>query len=89
MPFLLWLAACATYIMPVAFDYNLFFLPLAMVGLWRARDGWATHLLLGFSLLAWQPVGLPISADLLMAAKVAGLAGCVLSLERKLASAPS
>jgi hypothetical protein len=85
LPFLLWITACGTFIMPFSFDYNLFFLPLAIVGLWRASDGWATHLLLGAYLLAWQPIALPISADLFMAAKVAGLAGSTLSLTRKLA----
>jgi hypothetical protein len=84
-PYLLWLAAAATFLPPVSNDYNLVFLPLAALAVWDRRDPAAVHVLLGCLLPWWQPVALPVSGKLLFAAKLVGLAGVGLCLWRRLA----
>jgi hypothetical protein len=54
-PFLLWLAAMATMISPIAQDYNLLFIPLAVLSAWSATDSWRVQLCVGLVLLWWQP----------------------------------
>jgi len=39
MPYLLWLTAAATFGLPVSYDYNLIYLPLAAFAVWDRRDG--------------------------------------------------
>ena len=54
-PYLLWLAAIATFVSPVAQDYNLLFVPLVILGVWRADDSWWSHLCVCLALIWWQP----------------------------------
>src|SRR5204862_2573067 len=55
LPYLLRLAAAATFMPRTANDYNLFFLPLAILVVWDKRDSVVVHILMGFLLLWWQP----------------------------------
>jgi hypothetical protein len=90
LPYLLFLVAAGTFLAPVAYDYNLVFLPPAVVAVWDRRAPLALHLLFALLFLWWQPLALPgVSAVLLLAAKLAGLAATGWALSRRLGSAPS
>ncbi|HEV8058302.1 MAG TPA: glycosyltransferase family 87 protein, partial [Gemmataceae bacterium] len=80
LPYFLWLTAAATYLPPVANDYSLVFLPLAVVALWDRRDPLLVHLVMGLLLLWWQPWQLDIGPRVLMVGKVAGLWAMGISL---------
>jgi hypothetical protein len=82
-PYLLWLAAAGCFLMPLSYDYKLFYLPLLALGLWDRRDPVAVHVLLGFFLLWWQPLHLPIGAPLLLAFKVGALGALGAALVRR------
>lgn len=60
-PFLLWLAAMATFVSPVAQDYNLLFVPLAILSLWSVRDPLWIHAIVVLALVWWQPLYLGIA----------------------------
>jgi hypothetical protein len=83
-PYLLWLAALATFLPPISNDYNLFFLPLAAVAVWDRRDPVVVHLLMALLLLWWQPLLLPIGPNLLFAFKLLGFLGVTLSLLKRI-----
>lgn len=72
-PYLLWILAVATFVPPLANDYNLFFLPMAALAVWDRRDPVYVHVLMAFLLLWWQPLALPIDGRVLMAFKLSGL----------------
>lgn len=55
LPYVLWMTALATYWPLISFDYNLFYLPLATIILWRKRDPMWVHMLLIYYLMWWQP----------------------------------
>ena len=79
-PYLLWLTAAATFGMPYANDYNLVPLVLAMLAAWDVGDSWRVHLSLGFSMLWFQPIWLPLGGQLLMVLKLVALyavGGCL------------
>lgn len=91
-PYLLWLTALATFIPPIANDYNLFFLPLAALAVWDRRDPLIIHLMMALLLLWWQPLQLAIGPVLLTGFKLAGLvavAGCLLNRAREQAAESS
>lgn len=73
--FMLWFIALVTFWMPVSYDYNLFFLPLAMWAVWDHRDGWVANLAMAAAILWWQPLRPPepISPAVLFWVKVASL----------------
>ena len=79
-PFLLWLTAAATFAMPYSIDYNLVVLPLAALAVWDPRDPIPVHVAMGFLLLWWQPVALPVRGELLFYVKLAGLYAVGVSL---------
>jgi hypothetical protein len=54
-PFLLWLAAMATMVSPIAQDYNLLFIPLALLSAWSISDSWRVQLCIGAVVLWCQP----------------------------------
>jgi hypothetical protein len=84
LPFLLFLLAAATFVLPVAYDYSLIFLPPAALAVWDRRDPLALQLLFGALLLWWQPFALPAVSPLaLFAAKLAGLAATGWALVRR------
>lgn len=72
-PYLVWLVAAATFVPPVANDYSLVFLPVAVLAVWDRRDALWIHVLMAFLLLWWQPFVLPIGPRLLFAFKYLGL----------------
>ncbi len=80
LPYFLWMTAAATFLPPIANDYSLVFLPLAVVALWDRRDPLLVHLTMGLLLLWWQPWQLDIGPRVLMAGKVAGLWAMGISL---------
>jgi hypothetical protein len=87
-PYLVWLAAVATFVPPIANDYNLIFLPLAALAVWDRRDPVLVHGLMAFLLLWWQPLLLGIGPRMLFTFKLAGLAAmavCLAGRARELA----
>jgi hypothetical protein len=60
-PYLLWLAAIATFVSPVAQDYNLLFIPLAILAICRRRDSWFSQVCVLLVLPWWQPLFLGLS----------------------------
>jgi hypothetical protein len=79
-PYLMWLLALSTFIPAVAVDYNLLFLPLAALAVWDRRDPVIVHLAMGWLLLWWQPIGLPIDGRMMLVFKLVGLASVAVSL---------
>jgi hypothetical protein len=73
LPYFLWMTATATFFPPVANDYSLIFLPLAIVATWDRRDPVPVHIAMGLLLLWWQPWQLDVGPRVLMLGKVAGL----------------
>ena len=73
LPYFLWITATATFFPPVANDYSLVFLPLAIVATWDRRDPALVHMAMGLLLLWWQPWQLDVSARVLILGKVAAL----------------
>ncbi len=84
-PYLLWLAAAATFMPKTANDYNFFFLPLAVLAVCDRRDGVVVHMLLGLLLLWWQPKLLLIHPKLLFCFKVGGFLALTYCLLRRAA----
>ncbi len=82
-PYLVWLAAAATFLPQVSYDYNLVFLPLAALAVWDRRDPVWVHVLFAFCLLWWQPLALPIGPRLLLIFKYLGLVAAAASLARR------
>jgi hypothetical protein len=80
LPYLLWLAAAATFIPKLSIDYNLVFLPLVVIAVWDRRDPVIVHLLMAFLTLWAQPMGVPISPALLLGFKYLTLAATAVSL---------
>jgi hypothetical protein len=80
VPYLMWLTAAATFAAPVSNDYNLFFLPLAALAVWDRRDPMIVHLMMAPLLFWWQPIQLPIGADLLFVCKLIALYSVGISL---------
>lgn len=79
-PYMLWLAAGASFGMPESNDYNLFFLPLCVLAVWGRRDPIAVHWIFAFLFIWWQPFILPVPSiqnfhveDFLFFIKFAGL----------------
>jgi hypothetical protein len=72
-PYLLWLSALATFVSPVAQDYNLLFIPLAILAMWSAADSWKLHVGVATTLLWCQPLYLGISGAPWLLLKTAGV----------------
>ena len=88
-PFMLWVASLVTFWMPVAYDYNLYFLPLAMWAVWDHRDGLVSNLAFLAGALWWQPLELPepFSPPALLFIKLASLVVTGQALVRRLTAA--
>jgi hypothetical protein len=84
-PLTLWLVALATFLPKVAADYNLVFLPLAILATWDRRERPAVHLGMVLALLALQPFRFDASARFLFLCKLSGLVAVGLSLVREAA----
>ena len=72
-PYLLWLAAAGTFGMPYALDYNLVPLVIVILAVCDRRDRWPVRALLGLSLLALEPIRLPLGGEILFMLKVVAL----------------
>lgn len=79
-PYFLWIVALATFAPQISNDYNLVFLPLAVLTVWDRRDPVPVHIALALLLIWWQPVRLPINADLLMGIKILGVGAVAVCL---------
>ena len=89
-PYLLWLVAIATFLMPVSYDYNLFYLPLAALAVWDRRDPWVlSALTLAATFVWWQPLRLPayVIDEVYMGLKVLSLTCVGVHLVRRLSDA--
>ena len=73
LPYFLWLTALASFFPPVANDYSLVFLPMAVVAAWDRRDPVWVHMTLALLLLSWQPWQIDVGPRLLMFGKVAAI----------------
>jgi hypothetical protein len=82
-PLLLWILALATFVPVVANDYNLFFLPMAIIALWDKRDPIFVHLMTAPLLLWWQPFYLPIDGYVLFVFKTLGLFASAVMIIRR------
>jgi hypothetical protein len=72
-PYLLWLAVAATFGMPYALDYNLVPLVVVILAVYDRRDRWPARVVVGLSLLAWEPIRAPVGGEILFVLKVAAL----------------
>ncbi len=91
LPFLLWTLAAATFVPKVANDYNLVFLPMAMLAVWDRRDPLPVHAGLALACLVLQPVGFAMSHSVVFGFKILGLvltAYCLASRLRELRESP-
>ena len=86
LPYLLWLAAAATFGLPVSYDYNLIFLPLAAFAVWDRRDGVGGAILL-LATAAWaQPfifAEFPARIDVLFFLKLISLIAVGMCIVRR------
>ncbi len=82
-PYFVWIIALASFVPPVANDYSLFFLPLAVIAVWRRNDPKFVQVAFLLLFLWWQPFGLPINGRLLMLFKLGGLAAAGYCLTRR------
>ena len=73
LPYFLWMTATASFFPPVANDYSLVFLPLAVLATWDRRDPAPVHMAMGLLLLWWQPWQLEVGPRVLMFGKVAAV----------------
>lgn len=92
LPLLLWLTAAATFVPKVSSDYNLVFLPMAVLALWDRRDPLFVHVGLGLLGLALQPIAFPFGTGALFGIKVAGMglvAVCLANRLRELDQRPT
>jgi len=72
-PYLLWIVALATFVPPISNDYNLCFLPLAVLAVWDRRDPLLVQVGLALLLLWWQPISMSTTGYPMLAAKLLGL----------------
>lgn len=79
-PTMLWLTATATFALPYSNDYNLFFLPLAILAVWGRRDPVIIPMAFGLLVLWWQPFELAVSSHILFAAKFLSLQAAAICL---------
>ena len=79
-PYLLWIVALATFVPPVSNDYNLVFLPLAVLAAWDRRDPLLVQVALALLLIWWQPIGMSISGNAFLVIKLLGLGAVAVCL---------
>jgi hypothetical protein len=86
--FLLWLSAMATFVSPIAQDYNLLFIPLVVLAVWSSDDVWWLQLILVAVLLWWQPfyIGLAGLPWLLLKSLSVALVGWMVMCRIKVAA---
>lgn len=84
LPYFFWLTAAATFFPPVANDYSLVFLPLAVAAIWDRRDPVMVHVCMGLLLLSWQPWQLEVGPRVLIFGKVAAVWAVGVSLATRI-----
>jgi hypothetical protein len=82
-PYLLWITALATFVPPISNDYNLIFLPLAVLTVWSPRDPLLIQAPLILLLLWWQPIGLPVNGPPIFMIKLLGLGAAAVCLVKR------
>lgn len=82
-PYLMWVVALAAFVPPVANDYSLVVLPVAILAACGPRDPVLCRLAILALGVAWQPFGLPITGRLLILVKLAALFSVGVSLVRR------
>ena len=89
LPYFFWVVALASFVPPVANDYNLTPLPLAVLAIWNREDRWFVHVALAALLLWWQPFHFPLPATgtsplgggrIILFIKIAGLIAVAIAI---------
>jgi hypothetical protein len=88
-PYLLWLTAVGTMLIPIAYDYNLLYLPFAMLAAWSLRDSWRVHVSLALVALWCQPFYFGITHLPLLALKVVSILLSGIVVVTRLEGAPT
>lgn len=81
--YLLWLTALATFLPKSACDYNLVFLPMAMLCVWSRRDSWLVHGAMLLAAAAMQPLAFHIAGRPLLLFKLCGLVATGICIARR------
>jgi hypothetical protein len=87
-PFLLWVTAMGTMLLPIAHDYNLLFIPLAVLSAWSARDPWPVQLCAAAVLPWWQPFFTGATGLPWLLLKVVSVAGIGMLVVRRVREVP-
>ena len=88
-PYFLWIVALATFVPPLSNDYNLCFLPLAVLAAWDRRDPLLVSVAVALLFLWWQPVGMLIAGKPLLLIKLFGLCAVGVSIVERAAEQAS
>jgi hypothetical protein len=83
-PLFFWLLAVSCFLLPIAYDYKLVFLLLAVGASWDHGDPVVAHALLGLLFLQVQPFALEIDPRIAFLMKVGGLAGATISVSKRM-----
>ena len=89
LPVLLWTLAAATFVPKVSNDYNLVFLPMAMLAVWDRRDPFPVQAGLVLACLVLQPVAFPLSHTVIFGFKILGLILTSYCVARRLSDLPT
>jgi len=81
--YLMWVVAVATFVPPVANDYTLMFLPLAVMSVCHRRDPLIGFVAIAALVIWWQPVMVNISGRVLILMKLAALLSVGVSLAER------
>lgn len=82
-PYLLWIVALATFALPVSNDYNVLFLPLAVLTVWDRRDPLMLQASLALLLIWWQPKAVMINPMALFMIKLLGVGAVAVCLVKR------
>lgn len=82
-PYFMWIVTLAAFVPPVANDYSLVFLPLAVLGACSRRDPLLCRLAIYAMACWWQPIAVPLNGRLLILIKLAGLFAIGVSLAER------
>jgi hypothetical protein len=87
-PYALWVVAVGTYGLPISYDYNLLFIPLAALALWDHRDPIWVHLLMLLIVIWWQPMAIAFTGETYIVIKMLSLIPLTILLVRRAREAP-
>lgn len=89
LPYILWMTALATFWPLISFDYNLFYLLLAAIIVWRRRDPFWIQMLMAYFILWWQPGLIWQSDNSALIAKTLGVIAIGMCLIRRIHDKPA